>query len=187
MLRREVQVCHYSKKPCSCLFGKFTECRSVSWQCNTLSIFFNNPTPTTCETLGVLIPASRTAKLAWALLPFPLKGKKNINWNSLKSHYPWPTTRSCETQARSLSLPGCDISFGVVLVGCYLLVKTSFKFFMNKRNLSKVNIIYRSQCFLAEWLVPWTCNSDVPSSSPALTASWICSPVVTSSNPRPRL
>ena len=27
ILRREVQVCHYSMKPCSCLFGKFTECR----------------------------------------------------------------------------------------------------------------------------------------------------------------
>ena len=40
--------------------------------------FFNNPTPTTYETLGVLTPASRTAKLAWALLPFPLKGKKEI-------------------------------------------------------------------------------------------------------------
>ncbi|CAH3156641.1 unnamed protein product [Porites lobata] len=34
---------------------------------------------------------------------------------------------------------------------------------------------------VAEWLEPWTCNSEAPSSSPALAASW-----VSSSNPRPR-
>ena len=28
---------------------------------------------------------------------------------------------------------------------------------------------------LAEWLERWPCNSKVPGSSPALTASWICS------------
>ena len=35
---------------------------------------------------------------------------------------------------------------------------------------------------VAEWLEPWTCNSEAPSSSPPLAASW-----VSSSNPRPRL
>ena len=28
---------------------------------------------------------------------------------------------------------------------------------------------------VAEWLERWTCNSEAPSSSPALTVSWICS------------
>ena len=28
---------------------------------------------------------------------------------------------------------------------------------------------------VAEWLERWTCNSEAQSSSPALTASWICS------------
>ena len=95
-------------------------------------------------------------------------------------------TRSCKLR-QGHYLYQAVISVLGVLVGCYLLVKTSFKFFMNKRNLSKVNIIYRSQCFLAEWLEHWTCNSEVPSSSPALAASWICSRVVTDSNPLPRL
>ena len=27
---------------------------------------------------------------------------------------------------------------------------------------------------MAEWLECWTCNPEVPSSSPALTACWIC-------------
>ena len=28
---------------------------------------------------------------------------------------------------------------------------------------------------MAEWLERWTCKSEAPSSSPAVTASWICS------------
>ena len=28
---------------------------------------------------------------------------------------------------------------------------------------------------VAAWIERWTCNSEAPSSSPALTASWICS------------
>ena len=28
---------------------------------------------------------------------------------------------------------------------------------------------------MVEWLGRWTCNSEAPSSSPAVTASWICS------------
>ena len=28
---------------------------------------------------------------------------------------------------------------------------------------------------MAEWLERWTCNPEAPSSSPALTANWICS------------
>ena len=39
---------------------------------------------------------------------------------------------------------------------------------------------------VVEWLERWTCNSVAPSSSSALTSSWICFTVVPSSDPRPR-
>ena len=41
---------------------------------------------------------------------------------------------------------------------------------------------------MAEWLKPRTCNTEVPSSSPALTATELdLLSVAPSSNPRPRL
>ena len=40
---------------------------------------------------------------------------------------------------------------------------------------------------IAEWSASRTRNPAVPGSSPALTTCWICSRVVLSSNPRPRL
>ena len=40
---------------------------------------------------------------------------------------------------------------------------------------------------MAKRLERWTCDSEAPSSSPTLTASRIRSPVVLSSNSRPRL
>ena len=39
-------------------------------------------------------------------------------------------------------------------------------------NLS-LNLIFGGS--MAEWLERWTCNPEAPSSSPALTANWICS------------
>ena len=50
-------------------------------------------------------------------------------------------TRSCKLRQGHYHYQAVISVLGV-LVGCYLLVKTSFKFFMNKKNLSKVNIIY---------------------------------------------
>ena len=39
---------------------------------------------------------------------------------------------------------------------------------------------------MVEWLGRWTCNLEVPGSSPSLTTSWCCFTVVPSLTPRPR-
>ena len=42
-------------------------------------------------------------------------------------------------------------------------------------SLKIVNSLAFERGSVAEWLERWTCNSETSRSSPAVTASWICS------------
>ena len=44
-----------------------------------------------------------------------------------------------------------------------------------KGEFSLISLFLRLGVSIAEWLERCTCNSEVPSSSPVVTTSWICS------------